>query len=225
MSNAPDYTVSQRSRRRPTGWRRRIAGFAVAAMVSAMSVTVVLVLVSPGPSALINGFSSIDSTPFDSRGRAVPDLIAGHVGWCSYPGSSNDGGACVAIAPAVPSERAGPLGTACGFHSLQAPGLTAQWGQRAIRATAPDLHLAPGVLVSCASTFFSFGPTVLLAAVLASARDHGSAGPAPRDTAGTVTMRRNGGAWIAVEGGTLPLRVQLLSALRPTRSAFCSCGG
>lgn len=200
-----------------------VAMFAVFGIASAATV---LVLVDPAP---LHEESA--ATSQTSVGRPdhpfIPDLLAGHIGWCTYGPSRTSGGACAAAGAPLRSAPVEKGHGMCGFQPLHVADLAAHWGQVITEAPpAPSRQIANGALLSCASNWYSIDGEVLLASILLNAHDVRERAPtipgfvalggqtgvfaAPSSD---LAARRFGRGWLAVRGGTPALRALLLDRL------------
>jgi hypothetical protein len=206
--------------------RRRAPALMLVAIFLALNALIASVLIGPTPSALLHGDGEPNQTSIDHSLARVPDLIAGHTGWCAYDGPSA-GGACARVAPPLSTEPADARHAACGFQPIHFAGLTAHWGEAV--TTLPARTAPAGALLSCASSWYAIRGDVLLAAILLDARNSSVSAPAPPRlrplhgghgiftvAASELAMRRIRKGWLVVQGGTLSQRLSLLRRLHTT---------
>jgi hypothetical protein len=198
----------------------------VAVMFVAVNALTAGILLGPTLSTLLHGESEPNQTPVDRSLALVPDLVAGHTGWCAYQRPSA-GGSCARVAPPLSTGPAGTRYAACGFQPTHFAGLTAHWGEV---VTALPTRVAPAnALLSCASSWYSIRGDVLLAAILLDARNPRILAPMPPRlsplhgqqgvfavAASELAMRRIGTGWLIVQGGTWSQRLTLMKLLHAT---------
>jgi hypothetical protein len=154
-------------------------------------------------------------TPLDARGRPIP------LGTFQPP-------------PPVPVKTIDPShppARSCAIRAVALPGLRRQWEVIATGIPARRSSVDTGALFSCARSWYLFDERspALSAALLLNAREPRLRAPAlpgltPTSpsgffaegggSAGDITARRLGPAWLVVQGGTPPQRTLLLRILR-----------
>jgi hypothetical protein len=154
-------------------------------------------------------------TPLDVRGRPIP------LGTSQPP-------------PPVPVKTIDPNhppARSCAIAAVVMPGLRRQWEVIATGMPARTSSVDAGALFSCARSWYLFDERspALSAALLLNAREPRLRAPAlpgltptspsgffteDGGSAGDITARRLGLAWLVVQGGTAPQREQLLRMLR-----------
>lgn len=124
-----------------------------------------------------------------------------------------------------------PQTGSCAIRAVALPGLKRQWEVIATAIPAPRPSIDAAALFSCARSWYLFDERspALSAALLLNAREPRLRAPAlpgltpisPRGfftenggSAGNITARRLGRAWLVVQGGTASQRAQLLQILR-----------
>jgi hypothetical protein len=157
----------------------------------------------------------ISATLFDSRGRVIPQ-------------PSQRSPAPVATRADNPDR---PPRSRCWIRAPRLPGLTRQWSVVATAVPARGAAVSARALFSCARSWFMFNgrSPAVWAAVLVGARDPRRFAPdlpglrptgqpgtyvEAGGTAGDITARRVGRAWLVVQGGAPQSRAMLLRALR-----------
>jgi hypothetical protein len=154
-------------------------------------------------------------TPLDTHGRPIP------LGTAQPP-----------IQVPVRTVDPGHLpASGCAIRAVQTPGVRRQW--EVIATSIPTLgsHVDASALFSCARSWYQFDgdSEAISAAVLLNARHPHHRAPAlpglmptadpglfseDGGSAGDITARRLGHAWLVVQGGTPTLRARLLHQLR-----------
>jgi hypothetical protein len=211
-------------------WLLRLLVFIV---FGAACMAIVSVLMGTTPAALLRGEAEPNGTPRHHDPVSVPDLIAGHVGWCAYEWP-NGGGACSPVAPPLPTTSVEPTHPICGFWPIRLAGLATHWTQAVTTLPSRSTLGDNDALRSCASSWYAIKGKVLLASILLNAHEPRTVAPPPPRldaldgqpgvfivaASEDLVLRRAGKAWLAVQGGSRSEQLRLIRKLRPTGSAL-----